>query len=192
MRKKMIGLAAGAALALGLAPFAAQAVIVEDTAADGLTGDAGSTFATAMDAGGTEVTGISGFLGEGGNDLFRFEFLVPVTFTVSDITPDITLDYSYDGFDIGFGPEGAPVEYCFDCYAPDSGPGSVAIGPVTVGPGIYYLGLADSDEFGGLPLESYAMTVTITELAADVPLPGALALLGGGLAMLGAVRRRRG
>ncbi|MAS41917.1 MAG: hypothetical protein CML46_21940 [Rhodobacteraceae bacterium] len=192
MRKKMIGLAAGAALALSLAPFAAQAVIVEDTAADGLTGDAGSTFATAMDAGGTEVTGISGFLGEGGNDLFRFEFLVPVTFTVSDITPDITLDYSYDGFDIGFGPEGAPVEYCFDCYAPDSGPGSVAIGPVTVGPGIYYLGLADSDEFGGLPLESYAMTVTITELASDVPLPGALALLGGGLAMLGAVRRRRG
>lgn len=187
-----IGRAVGAALALSIAPLAAQAVIVEDTAEDGLIGDAGSTFATAMAAGGTEVTGISGFLGEGGNDLFRFDFLVPVLFHVTDLLPDVSGNFEYDVIDVGFGPESAPIEYCFDCFIDHSGVGGDPFGVLSLAPGTYYLGIADIDEFSGsLPIGAYSMNITITSLASEVPLPGALALLAGGLAALGVARGRR-
>ncbi|WP_339949785.1 PEP-CTERM sorting domain-containing protein [uncultured Albimonas sp.] len=173
--------------AAALAPAVASALVHVEI------GDAGSTFATAQAVDASTLTGISGTLGEGGNDLYVFVLSVPTYVSVGNLSPDVSLNESYDAFDIGFGTEATPLEYCFDCFFEYSGPGLFAFQNVLVGPGTYYLGIVDTDTFGGSALEAYSFDVILSEAPASVPLPGAAGLAVLALGALGlAARRRRG
>ena len=159
--------------------------------------------------GGTELTtAISGFLSDGDEDYYRFEFSAPVSFlSIAPSSPNIAQDETYRVFDLGLFmevEEGGEtfidlVAICEDCWYMAS-----ALEAYDLPAGTYYVGVAD---FGGVisglanneepfpgneePPPSRGLGAYTLTVATTVPEPASLALFATALAGL-ALRRRRG
>jgi hypothetical protein len=180
---------ARAAVILSLVPAAAGAVVVTEIPVPN------DTFATAQLAGGAEVTGIEGTLGDLDGDLFRFEFAMPVKVSFGNLLPDVFGDLSVQIVDLQFGSRETLLGLCEDCWYSSSGTGETVIGPISVAAGTYYLGISGDGSLGGGALGAYSLSVDATPtegLMSPVPLPASLAGLAFGLGLLGALARRRG
>ncbi|MDF2232601.1 PEP-CTERM sorting domain-containing protein [Albimonas sp. CAU 1670] len=186
-------IAAAAALTAGLLAAAGEAHALVHAE----IGDAGDSFGTAQAVDATTLTGISGTLTEADNDLYSFVLAAPKYVSVLNLSPDLTLDATFDAFDIGFGDDSESLAYCNDCFFVGSGPGSVAFLNVLVGPGTYFLGVVDTDlqpppgDPPLNPLGAYSFDVVLSDGPVAVPLPGAAGLALMGLGALGLVARRR-
>lgn len=156
-------------------------------------------FCEATPGGTAATTAISGFLSDGEEDYYRFDFAQDMAyFSVRPATPDIAFDDNYRPFDLGLfaqvmtdeGLVEFPVAICNDCWYYND-----VIEAYDLPAGTYFVGVADfgasitndlPPQEGQLGLGAYTLSVN----AVPVPEPASLALFGTALAGL-VLRRRR-
>lgn len=156
-------------------------------------------FCEATPGGTAQTTAISGFLSDGEEDYYRFDFSGPMaSLSVTPSSPNIVEDNGYRPFDLGLFQTimiddqvfDALIALCEDCWFAGG-----TLEAYDLPAGTYYVGVAD---FGGgiandgppqegpqIGLGAYTLAVN----AVAVPEPASLALLG--MAVAGLALRRR-
>lgn len=148
-------------------------------------GDAGSSIATAQNAGGIEVTGISGTLPNSDTDLFKLTYDKLVNFKLGNLLPNIQGNFSFDIFNLSIlDGLGNSIATCSDCWFQNSGTGSTVF-DLSLEAGEYYVSITDTNNFGGNSLNSYSFDIKAEVVPEPASVLGLLAIgaMGAGSAL---------